>query len=255
MKITLDRKMDRKVMIVGGSYPGAVVAWYQHKYNDATMVWSSSGVIHAIDDFKDFDYDIYNATSKSDGCAAMVKNLTDEIDETWATGEPLFIYSMLEKFGATNMNIVQGDFMFFIADIFTMGVQYGTRTEMCALITSEDFQIDPLTNLSAYGVSKGLSVAQYDAIALQNVTYDVSLNLRQWTYQYCTEFGWYQVPWNANFATRSPSLNLTFWHDYCQRIFSPTLPYPAVEETNMEFGGLNNTGKNIYFFNAIEDPW
>ena len=63
------------------------------------------------------------------------------------------------------------------------------------------------------------------------------------------------MPWNANFATRSPSLNLTFWHDYCQRIFSASLPYPAVEETNMEFGGLNNTGKNIYFFNAIEDPW
>jgi len=86
MKITLDRKMDRKVMIVGGSYPGAVVAWYQHKYNDATMVWSSSGVINAIDNFKNFDYDIYNATSKSVGCAAMVKNLTDIIDETWATG-------------------------------------------------------------------------------------------------------------------------------------------------------------------------
>lgn len=56
--------------------------------------------------------------------------------------------------------------MFFIADIFTMGVQYGTRTEMCALITSEDFQSDPLENLAAYGFSKGLSVAQYDAIAL-----------------------------------------------------------------------------------------
>jgi len=56
MKIVLDHKMDRKVMIVGGSYPGAVVAWYQHTYNDATIVWSSSGVIHAIDEFKMFDY-------------------------------------------------------------------------------------------------------------------------------------------------------------------------------------------------------
>jgi len=28
MKITLDNKMDRKVMLVGGSYPGALVAWY-----------------------------------------------------------------------------------------------------------------------------------------------------------------------------------------------------------------------------------
>jgi len=28
-----------------------------------------------------------------------------------------------------------------------------------------------------------------------------------------------------------------------------------VEETNAEFGGLDNRGKRIYFFNAIEDPW
>jgi len=73
MKLKLDKKMDRKVMIVGGSYPGAVVAWYQHKYNDATIVWSSSGVIHAIDDFKMFDYDIYDATNKSQGCKEAVK--------------------------------------------------------------------------------------------------------------------------------------------------------------------------------------
>lgn len=121
---------------------------------------------------------------------------------------------MLRKFGSTSLDIVQGDFMFYIADIFTMGVQYGARTDMCTLLTSQDFQQDPMTNLYKYGADKGLSVAQYDAMALQNTTYDISLNLRQWTYQYCTEFGWYQVP-NSEYPLRSPSLNLTFWHDYC----------------------------------------
>lgn len=77
MKITLNEKMDRKVMIVGGSYPGAVVAWYQHLYDDVTMVWSSSGVVHAIDDFHMFDYDIYDATNKSEGCKEQVKSLTN----------------------------------------------------------------------------------------------------------------------------------------------------------------------------------
>lgn len=74
-------------MIVGGSYPGAVVAWYQHIYNDATIVWSSSGVVHAIDDFKMFDYDIYDATNKSDGCKEAVKSLTDLIDDIWDSGD------------------------------------------------------------------------------------------------------------------------------------------------------------------------
>ena len=30
---------------------------------------------------------------------------------------------------------------------------------------------------------------------------------------------------------------------------------PAVNFTNMIFGGLNITGDHIFFFNAIEDPW
>lgn len=64
------------------------------------------------------------------------------------------------------MEIVQGDFMFFIADIFTMGVQYGTRTEMCANLTSQDAQADPVANLAKYGKYKGLSVGQYDSAAL-----------------------------------------------------------------------------------------
>lgn len=80
MKIVLDNKSDRKVMIVGGSYPGAFVAWYQQRYNDATIVWSSSGVIKAIEDFKMFDYVIYNSTNKSVGCKEKVKELTEQID-------------------------------------------------------------------------------------------------------------------------------------------------------------------------------
>jgi len=161
---------------------------------------------------------------------------------------------MLLKFGAQNMNIVQGDFMFYIADTFTMGVQYGHRGEMCTNITSADAQSDPLGNLAKYAMGRGVSVAQYDAVALRNITYDINLNLRQWTYQYCTEFAWFQVP-NDEYPQRSPSINLTFWHDYCQRVFGSGLRYPAVDETNAEFGGLNNSGKRIYFFNAIEDPW
>ena len=80
--------MDRKVMLVGGSYPGALVAWYQHKYNDTTMVWSSSGVVNAIEEFNMYDYVINYETQKSENgnCTHMVKNLTDMIDATWATG-------------------------------------------------------------------------------------------------------------------------------------------------------------------------
>ena len=53
----------RQWIVVGGSYPGALSAWFQAKYPHLSVLsWSSSGVINAIEDFTDFDKQIYTAT-------------------------------------------------------------------------------------------------------------------------------------------------------------------------------------------------
>jgi len=44
-----------------------------------------------------------------------------------------------------------------------MGVQYGQRTEMCDMLTSDSFKEDPYGNLAIYAGIKGVSVADYDA--------------------------------------------------------------------------------------------
>ena len=50
-------------IVVGGSYPGALAAWFKSQYPDhAVGAWSSSGVIHAIKDFRTFDLDIFTKT-------------------------------------------------------------------------------------------------------------------------------------------------------------------------------------------------
>jgi len=40
--------------------------------------------------------------------------------------------NMFQKLGNENPDVEYFDFMFYVADIFTMGVQYGTRTQMCS---------------------------------------------------------------------------------------------------------------------------
>ena len=48
-----------KFLLVGGSYPGAMVAWFKNVYPDsAKAVWSSSGVINTIQDYFWYDYDV-----------------------------------------------------------------------------------------------------------------------------------------------------------------------------------------------------
>ena len=41
---------------IGGSYPGAMAAWFRYKYPHLTIgSIASSAVVEAIEDFKDFD--------------------------------------------------------------------------------------------------------------------------------------------------------------------------------------------------------
>jgi len=61
-------------LIIGGSYPGALVAWFKNNYPDhVRAAWSSSGVINAVERFTDFDMDIYLAAQKNlGGCQTEI---------------------------------------------------------------------------------------------------------------------------------------------------------------------------------------
>lgn len=128
---------NRKWVTIGGSYPGALSAWFKHEYpNSAVAAWSSSGVILPIRDFVDFDLDIYTATERSgDVCPTNIKNITDFIEKAitgkGAPGDLELVQGVFNSKGVDN-----GDFMFYIADTFTLGVQYGGRTELCNIFGS-----------------------------------------------------------------------------------------------------------------------
>eukprot|EP00356_Strombidium_inclinatum_P012118 CAMPEP_0170503182 /NCGR_PEP_ID=MMETSP0208-20121228/43922_1 /TAXON_ID=197538 /ORGANISM="Strombidium inclinatum, Strain S3" /LENGTH=81 /DNA_ID=CAMNT_0010782699 /DNA_START=1 /DNA_END=242 /DNA_ORIENTATION=+ len=78
--------------------------------------------------------------------------------------------------------------------------------------------------------------------------------MRQWTYQVCTEFGFYIVP-NSIYGQVTDNMNSTFWRKRCEDLFTKDIPEPKSDWYNEKYGGLNITGSNIYFFTASEDPW
>jgi pimeloyl-ACP methyl ester carboxylesterase len=58
--INAEMTKKHKWIIIGGSYPGAMSAWFKSKYPEHVVAsWSSSGVIKAIEEYREYDYTIY----------------------------------------------------------------------------------------------------------------------------------------------------------------------------------------------------
>lgn len=64
----------RQTIVVGGSYPGALSAWFRAKYpHMAIASWASSAVVQPIVDFWQYDEQVYASTKLSgDWCPAAI---------------------------------------------------------------------------------------------------------------------------------------------------------------------------------------
>ena len=101
---------------------------------------------------------------------------------------------MMKRMGAFK-GMDNGDFAFYFADIFVESVQYGNRTGLCDLvqeIQDKSFN-DQLDAIKGQADLAGVAPSDYCRHAIKNTTVTLSA-ARPWTYQYCTEFGFYQVP-------------------------------------------------------------
>jgi len=134
---------------VGGSYPGAVTAWFRYKYPHLTIgSLSSSGVVNAIEDFTAFDESIYTSTLKSGkACPAAIQKLAGYV-ESQLTGSNATAFKAVFK----AEKLTTEEFLLYWSDVIVFQVQYGSRTILCDKLknkTLEDqFRIIRLDALS-----------------------------------------------------------------------------------------------------------
>lgn len=233
---------------IGGSYPGALSAWFRYKYPHLTVgALASSAVVEAIEDFVDFDAQIRTSTLKSGPqCPESIQNLT-KLAEFYLSNEE-FRQDFLESFNAEYLS--NQEFLFFFADIFVELVQYGKRQFLCDLLANKtiDEQMDAIRNYSL----ENAPPQSYGSYYLSNETVDINNDMRQWTYQTCVEVGFFQTfnP-NISLSMRSTNVTLDFYRNWCRDSFGPDL-WPNVEITNLNLGGWNLEAFNIIFTNGGE---
>lgn len=145
---------------------------------------------------------------------------------------------LFDKFGITNYDMDRRDFMSFIADIFAGGIQYGNRTYICTVVEHEWFDIAPIQIVANLAGKDAFNMNgnEYDAeVFVGNTTVDSTKATRQWSWQFCTEFGFFQMP-NNLYPMRSPVLDHDYWITYCKRAFSLGIAPPAIDYAHSYYG-------------------
>lgn len=70
---------SRPTIVIGGSYPGALSAWFRYRYPEiATASWAASAVVQPWEDMWTYDEQVYNSTHDIGAwCSDFIKDLAD----------------------------------------------------------------------------------------------------------------------------------------------------------------------------------
>ncbi|XP_043221434.1 putative serine protease K12H4.7 [Amphibalanus amphitrite] len=272
----------------GGSYPGSLSAWYRLKYPHMVhaAVSTSAPLLAKTNFFEYLEVVNYAIHAKSgDECYGNVELSFQAVEDLlqdaagWATLTDKF--KLCSSLDGTNSNDVS-NLMQNLADLWSGVVQYnednfgfrgGSKLANITINTLCDIMNDagtgsPLDRLVAINdlmmdaYEETCLDFSYDSMiaAMRDTDFSSANNtgMRQWIYQTCTEFGWYQTTESADqpFGSRLP---LPFSIQQCVDVygaqFEQTFIDAAVAATNTDYGARQLPAKRVVLVNGSIDPW
>ncbi|XP_032241066.2 putative serine protease K12H4.7 isoform X2 [Nematostella vectensis] len=273
---------DSKWISFGGSYPGSLSAWLRLKYPHLIhgAVASSAPVLAQLY-FPEY-LEVVTASLETTGpdCTKNIANATAVIEELLdadqGTKKLTDLFRVCEPLNRRNDNDVS-TFSSNLAGLFMGVVQYNkdnrafegvpgtniTIATVCGIMNDKSLgpalmryaKLNSLI-LDTYG-EKCLDASYQNAInSLRNVSWDSSAaeGGRQWTYQTCTEFGFYQTTDSDNqpFGKRFP---LKYSIQQCMDVFGEAFNSSnlasGIRQTNTNYGGKGIASSRIVFPNEF----
>lgn len=99
---------------------------------------------------------------------------------------------------------------------------------------------------------------QADVVELRNVTLTANDMMREWIYQTCTEFGWFQTS-GSEYHPFGSSFPVELSYDLCTDVYGEHFDRESIlgdiARKNVQLGGLNANVRNVYFTHGVVDPW
>ncbi|MDR3502784.1 MAG: S28 family serine protease [Legionella sp.] len=241
----------------GGSYPGSLSAYYRLKFPYlVTGALASSAPVMAKEDFIEYDQHVTEMVGPH--CAEQMREVVHAVEASLDDVHQLA--QMKELFGASKVDDPV-DFLYLIADIGAGAVQYGEKDEFCATLSSS---VSPLVGYAEMAhklyQNSGLSAVDFTAQGAMDETVNTNaqgLSMRQWYYQSCTEYGyWQNAHPNPELSTRSALINLDYHHQVCKRLFQLTQPaQTSTLNATLYYPIMDSLVSKIFFTNGEQDPW
>ncbi|GMG33649.1 unnamed protein product [Aspergillus oryzae] len=281
-------------VLVGGSYAGIRAAFARNKYPDVIFAaYSSSAPVQAQLNMSIYYDQVYRGLVGHgfENCAKDIHAALGYIDQQLSNNHTAAAIKKLFFGPGADQNSNEG-FTAALATIYSYFQNYGldgpegTLRELC-----EHLEVDPTTKEAAGpdGFApvrgskhvaerwaawpaftplvnnfmetncRGLSDPAKPSCKLDMTYYDP--DSISWSWQYCTEWGFYQ---SSNFGPHSllsRYQTLEYQQEVCNNQFAlavanGVLPsYPQTEALNKEYGGWNIRPSNTFFTGGEFDPW
>jgi hypothetical protein len=142
---------------------------------------ASSAVILAVENFKDFDEQIYISSQKSGNfCTEAIQKVTKYVEDQVLSDNR---FNFQAQFKAEKLT--SREFLFYWADVIVFEIQYGRRVDFCNSL--ENKTLEETFNIIKEKALK-ISPVDYGAYYLKNATfaYENGGGARSWIYQSCT---------------------------------------------------------------------
>eukprot|EP00052_Salpingoeca_macrocollata_P022923 m.200418 g.200418 ORF g.200418 m.200418 type:complete len:488 (+) comp21914_c0_seq3:1189-2652(+) len=279
---SMNMSASTQVVVFGGSYSGALAAWARIKYPHIFVgaVATSSPVL-ALFKFVQYQEVVIRSlqtTAKGQQCTANIAagsvNITQLLSSASGRAQLVKDFKICDSDLSSALDVQ--NFLASVAGNFDGVVQYNkdnrafegappdtpTIDDLCALMTSAPSGYQGLLDVNNYMLNQSsencFNVSYQGSIAeLSGTSWDSpsAEGGRQWTYQTCTEFAYFQ----SSETTQSYFGNfpVSLFAQQCQDVFgiNATATMADVAWTNEYYGGKNISTSNIVFPNGSIDPW
>lgn len=271
---------NNPIITFGGSYPGALSAWIRLRIPQLVFAaFSTSSPVLAQLDFTGY-CDVVAASMSnslvggSPQCLTALESAFQSINtalrgspseqaamaKLMSSCEPPQSIQDLETLTSNLAGVVMGTVQYNDEGFYPLDVQ-----SMCNMLTNTSTNplnaFAQIVQVANGGQCMDNSYADYIS-QLGNVAFAPGasgVGMRQWVYQTCTEFGYYQTCENGTSCPFSTLMDLGINFEVCADAYDTRLTEQLnaarVDFTNDYMGGQDIGSSRILFTNGLIDPW